>query len=359
MINFKKKFVSGIFFRALFLPSSLLLPICLKLNQFDYSWLSMIYSSIAIAIFTRLGFDRRYFAYITKKGFPPLIIICSIIFTSSYICIYYNNFYLLGVALLIASSLALTISFRAESKFIIANLFDVPAISFFFSCISFLGSDITLLISFILGVSFSCYALLRKTNKQFGVKNCMACVSLKAALNSSAGYLMQSIANECLVLVNIGNDIAYKIRISERLAFSLTFMNTASFLVIQNLALSTIGIQKIRVIGRYSLFLGIILFFLFLFLIPFYPNFVALRFFILFSVLYLLTLTLPPIGHAGDQLKSTNLLFNNNLCFIGALLLAYVFSQPILGFSLYALSVFFERVLICKKLKLSAFNLSS
>ena len=359
MINFKKNFAFGIFFRALFLPSSLLLPICLKLNQFDYSWLSMIYSGIAVAIFTRLGFDRRHFAYIVKKGFPPLIVICSIIVTSGFICIYYNNLYFLGVGLFIASSLALTISFRAESQFLIANLFDVPAILFFFSCISFLGSDIALLISFILGISFLCYALLRKTNKQFALKNCMACVSLKAALNSSAGFLMQSIANECLVLVNIGNDIAYKIRISERLAFSLTFINTASFLVIQKLALSNIGIQKIRAIGKFSLFFGIALFFLFLFLIPFYPNFIGLRYFVLFSVLYLLTLFLPPIGHAGDQLKSTNLLFNNNVCFIGAVLLAYVFGQPILGFSLYALSIFVERVLICKKLNILAFNLSS
>lgn len=342
-----KKEYLAIFARLTLMPSSLALPVVLELNGFPFELNAAIYLSIFLSILFRFGFDRRYFAYVRRRGFPLIIILTSIFLSSAIVSLFNRNIYYFPLGLFIASCLMISIYFRSRDRFVISSIFDVPGVVMIISVLSFTGTfGLTTLSALLSSFCVAWIILNTKVQISFTKKSILRTFSLMSALNSSSGFLLQSIVNYSLSFSTISEQAAYDIRLSERLAGMVIVISNASYVLVQRLAMSKAGRVFLQSFGKISFAFGIMIFFSMVIIdlsLSFIPHG---GYFIYFGLVYMLVLFFPPMGHAGDQLGFQRKIFASNLIFIFATTLVCIFFGAAIGFVVYILSISAERALV-------------
>lgn len=341
----RKSILIGLVTRLLFLPSGILLTLSLQWNGLPFLWVSALYACIALSVLGRLGFDRRYFRFVSIHGIPVSVFVlsCSASVVGGFF--WFGRIEILPMAACVPVSLLLSVRFKSKGQFLSASVFDVQGISLFLTLAAFLPptwfalSPLTLLFGVLLcrplfaGSSFD---LARKSLRIFGVIS---------AFNSCAGFLFQGIFSYFLAH-NVSESVAYTIRISERLAFSLTAVSTSSLVFIQYLVRAQNRAKLLRFIRLLSVGFSFLCFLLILLVDSFSLNLKLGTEFYIFSLLYFSTLLVIPVGVASDQLGFGRAVFASNFFFGITVFLFSFYGFPVLAICAYILSIFFERFVV-------------
>lgn len=332
--------------RGLLIPSGLVLPFVLNFNGKPFEWLAVFYLSIAASVLGRAGFDRRKFRFISRFGFPLVTVFLSVSASIITILFFSPNYLYLSLAAYIPLALLLSIFLRSRANFFVANLFDVPGLGMTLALSAFLP-DIWVFFLFTMLCFLSVLYVFNFSVvcNDWKKSSTLRCVFPRSAVNASAGFIAQSIIASCLSALVI-DQIAFNYRMAERVAFSTTFLNSCTLVIIQYMATKKDGILIISRIGRANLFSGIIILgFLSLGALLFDLSF-DVRLVILFGFLHVSTMLFPPVGLAGDQLGFSRRIFFFNTAFIALVLFSSAFGFFIIAICLSIIMIGVERAIV-------------
>lgn len=327
------------------------MPVVFQWNEIPFEWISSFYTAVATSILFRFGFDRRYFRFVKKYGFPPFIAASSLAFSTLITSVVSMDLVYLPLAALVSLSLSLAIWLRSQANFVLSNFYDIPGMCLVLTLLSMAGQKaLPWLLSILCmnaGAQVFRLTLHKSSTKPSSFRKC---VSLRASINSSAGALAQSIITIALAALPM-QSLAYDIRISERLAFAVTFFNSAALVITQYVATVSGGLSFLKSVGKMNLLAGGLIFLFILGIDHYVYDLVKTCYFIIFGIMYLFTMFLPPIGLAGDQLGFSNEILFSNIIFILIILAFAYFMMPLAAIAIYIILIGAERAIVSYHIK--------